>query len=102
MNGPNRPGNSNMNNRNNNKNHNDKKRPALSFRSIVLWAVLLVVLLNTCSSSLRNASMLEVSYMEFRQWVEEGWVDQVDMESSAYYFTVKEGSAPLVEYETQL
>ena len=104
MNGPNRPGNSNMNNRNNrngNKN-NDKKRPALSFLSIVIWAIILVVLLNTCSSSLRNASTIEVSYMEFRQWLVDGYVDQVDMESSAYYFTVKEGSAPLVEYTEQM
>ncbi len=105
MNGPNRPGNhNNMNNRNNNnkKNNNDKKRPALSFLSIVLWAVVLVLLLNTCSSSLRNASIVEVDYMDFRQWVEEGYVDQVDMESTAYYFTVKEGAPPLVEYAEQM
>ena len=105
MNGPNRPGNFNMNNRNNrngNNNNNNKKRPALGFLSIVIWAIILVVLLNTCSSSLRNASTIEVSYMEFRQWLVEGYVDQVDMESSAYYFTVKEGSAPLVEYTEQM
>jgi len=105
MNGPNRPGNQNQNNRNNNRNNqnnNDKKRPALSFLSIVLWAVLLVVLLNTCTSSLRNASTVVVDYTVFRQWVEKGYVDQVDMEPSAYYFTVREDSPPLNEYTEQL
>jgi len=109
MNGPNRPGNHhNMNNRNNNRNDKnknnggDKKRPALSFLSIVLWAVVLVMLLNTCSSSLRNASIVEVDYMVFREWVEEGYVDKVDMSSSVYYFTVKENSPPLVEYAEQM
>jgi len=108
MNGPNRPGDSNMNNRNNNqnnkndKNGNGKRRPALSFISIVIWAILLVLLFNACTSSLRNASTIEVSYMEFRQWVAEGYVDQVDMESTAYYFTVKEGTPPLTEYTEQM
>ena len=108
MNGPNRPGNhNNMNNRNNNRNNKnnnngDKKRPALSFLSIVLWAVVLVLLLNTCSSSLRNASIVEVDYMTFRQWLEEGHVERVDMENTAYYFTVKENSPPLEEYAQQM
>ena len=110
MNGPNRPGNRNMNNRNqNNQNKNsrnnqngDKKRPAWSFLTIVLWAVLLVILLNTCSSSLRNAGMVVVDYTDFRRWVAEGYVEQVDMEDSAYYFTVKENSPPLTEYAEQL
>ncbi len=105
MNGPNRPGNhNNMNNRNNNKNkkNNDKKRPALSFLSIVLWAVVLVLLLNTCSSSLQSASTQEVDYSVFKEWIAAGYVDQVEMGDNCHYFTLKEGSAPLVEYADQL
>ena len=106
MNGPNRPGNHNpMNNRNNNnKNKKDdkKKRPALSFLSIVLWAVILVLLLNTCSSSLQSASTQEVEYSVFKEWIAAGYVDQVELGDTCHYFTLKEGSAPLVEYAEQL
>ena len=89
MAGPNKPS-----NQNNNQNDNKKKAP-IGFLGIVLWAVVLVLLLNTCMSSLQNSSTVEVRYSEFRQWVEAGYVDQVEMESDGYYFTVKRGnSAP--------
>ena len=110
MNGPNRPGGHNhMNNRNNNNNrnnknnnNNDKKRPALSFLSIVLWAVVLVLLLNTCSSSLRSASTQEVEYSVFKEWIAAGYVEQVELGDNAHYFVLKEGSEPLVEYAEQM
>ena len=102
MNGPNRPGNRNANNRNNKNNNDKKKRPALSFLSIVLWAVVLVMLFRSCSGTLRKASTVEVDYMTFRQWVQEGYVDLVDMDDSVYYFTVKDGTPPLEEYEEQM
>ena len=106
MNGPNRSGNRNpMNHRNNNnKNKKDggKKRPALSFLSIVIWAVILVMLLNTCSSSLKSASTQEVEYSEFKNWIAAGYVDHVELGSGSHYFTLKEGSAPLQEYTEQL
>ena len=91
MAGPNKPS-----NQNNNQNDNKKKAP-IGFLCIVLWAVVLVLLLNTCMSSLQNSSTVEVRYSEFRQWVEAGYVDQVEMESDGYYFTVKEGTPPLTE-----
>ena len=92
------------NNRPNNRNNNgnDKKRPTLSFLSIVLWAVLLVLLLNTCTSSLRTASTKVVDYSQFKQWLAGGYIDQVDMDDNAYYFTVKEGTPPLVEYAEEI
>ena len=68
----------------------------------MLWAVVLVLLLNTCMSSLQNSSTVEVRYSEFRQWVEAGYVDQVEMESDGYYFTVKEGTPPLTEYADKI
>ena len=96
MAGPNKPS-----NQNNNQNDNKKKAP-IGFLGIVLWAVVLVLLLNTCMSPLQNSSTVEVRYSEFRQWVEAGYVDQVEMESDGYYFTVKEGTPPLTEYADKI
>ena len=96
MAGPNKPS-----NQNNNQNDNKKKAP-IGFLGIVLWAVVLVLLLNPCMSSLQNSSTVEVRYSEFRQWVEAGYVDQVEMESDGYYFTVKEGTPPLTEYADKI
>ena len=96
MAGPNKPS-----NQNNNQNDNKKKAP-IGFLGIVLWAVVLVLWLNTCMSSLQNSSTVEVRYSEFRQWVEAGYVDQVEMESDGYYFTVKEGTPPLTEYADKI
>ena len=96
MAGPNKPS-----NQNNNQNDNKKKAP-IGFLGIVLWAVVLVLLLNTYMSSLQNSSTVEVRYSEFRQWVEAGYVDQVEMESDGYYFTVKEGTPPLTEYADKI
>ena len=64
---------------------------------IAVGNVVLVLLLNTCVSSMQNASTITVSYTEFREWVSEGYVDKVQMDTHAYYFTVKAGSPPLVE-----
>ena len=75
----------------------DKKRSPLGFFSIVLWAVLLVFLLQMCRSSVENAAVQVVSYSTFMEWVEEGYVAEVDMESSVYTFTLKEGAPPLKE-----
>ena len=93
-----------LNNPSNQKtNQNDiKKKATIGFLGIVLWAVVLVLLFNTCMSSLQNSSTVEVRYSEFRQWVEAGYVDQVEMESDGYYFTVKEGTPPLTEYADKI
>ena len=77
MAGPNKPSNRNNNNGDNNDN---KKKAPIGFLGIVLWAVVLVLLLNTCVSSLQNASVVKVeNYSEFKEWVAAGYVDTVDM-----------------------
>ena len=80
----------------------DKKRSPLGFFSIVLWAVLLVFLLQMCRSSVENAAVKVVSYTQFYEWVVSGYVDQVKMESSAYTFTLKEDAPPLKELVDQM
>ena len=96
MAGPNQPS-GNQNNQNDNK-----RRPSLGFLSIVLWAVLLVVVLNTCMSAARTANTVTVPYTTFREWVAEGYVDQVEMSDNVYIFTVKEDTPPLEEYAKEL
>ena len=83
------------------KNKKDKepngKKNAVGFLSIILWAIVIVLMFNTCTSSLENASTVEVSYATFREWVAEDYVAEVDMKSSAVYFTLKPDAAPLQE-----
>jgi len=86
---------------NNQKNNGDKnqngKKGAFGFLSIVLWAIVIVLLFNTCTSSLQNASTIQVSYADFRGWVAEGYVAEADLKSGAVYFTLKPDAEPLQE-----
>ncbi len=63
MAGPNKP------NDPNNGGDNDKRKGSLGFLGIVIWALILVLLLNTCYSSMQNASTITVDYSEFYNWV---------------------------------
>ncbi len=92
----------NNNNRNNRNGDNDRKRSPWSFLSIVLWALLLVMLLNTCSNSLlQNGNVQEVSIDDFCSWVEAHYVNEVDIQSTAFYFTLYEDAPPLKDYMNQ-
>ena len=80
----------------------DLKKPPIGFFGIVLWAAVLVMLLNTCVNSMQNASNVTVEYSVFRDWVVQGHVEEVRLESNSYYFTLREGSAPLQEYAQEI
>ena len=56
------------NNQNNKKNDSGNKKSTIGFLSIILWALVFVMLMNTCTGAVRNASTIEVSYGPFRQW----------------------------------
>ena len=92
MAGPNGPNNQNDN----------RKRPSLGFIGIVVWAILLVVLLNSCVVSMRSASTITVPYSTFREWVVSDYVDEVEMDNYGYYFTLKDDAAPLQEYKDKI
>ena len=92
MAGPNGPNNQNDN----------RKRPSLGFIGIVVWAILLVVLLNSCIVSLRSANTITVPYSTFREWVVSDYVDEVKMDNYGYYFTLKDDAAPLAEYRDKV
>ena len=80
----------------------DKKRSPLGFFSIVLWAVLLVFLLQMCRSSVESAAVQTVDYSVFYSWVEQGYVDTVKLDSNVYTFSLKEDAPPLKELVDQM
>ena len=102
MAGPMKPSDPNRRDNNQNGGGDDKKRSPWSFFSIVMWAVMLVLLLHMCSSSMERASVQTVPYSTFYQWVEDGYVDRVDLASNAYTFTLKPNAPPLEEYLAKL
>jgi len=75
---------------------NDKKS-TFGFLSIILWAIVIVMMFNTCASTLENATTIQVSYSDFREWVAEDYVSEADLKSGAIYFKLKPGSEPLRE-----
>ena len=98
MAGPVKPSDPNRRDSNQKGGGDDKKRAPWSYLSIVMWAVMLVFLLQMCNSSMENASVEKVPYSTFLQWVEEGQVSAVELTSSLYTFTLKEDSTALSEY----
>ena len=98
MAGPLKPNDSNRRGGNQNGGGDDKKRSPWSFMSIVMWAIMLVFLLNMCRSSMQSASVQNVPFSTFYEWVEEGYVDAVDVSSNVYTFTLKPDTPPLQEY----
>ena len=80
----------------------DKKRSPLGFFSIVLWAVMLVFLLQSCIGMVEKSSVHEVPYSTFREWVEAGYVAEIKLDSTVYTFTLKEDAAPLRELLDQM
>jgi len=80
----------------------NEKKNAVRFLSMILWAVILLMIFRGCGSALENATTIKVSYADFRQWVEEGYVDSADMKSGAIYFTLKPGTQPLEEINTEM
>ena len=79
----------------------DRKRSPWGFMSIVMWAIMLVFLLHMCSSSVQSASVQSVPFSTFYEWVEEGYVDAVNVASNVYTFTLKADAPPLKDYQGQ-
>ena len=73
------------------KGNGNKPGRVVGLVSIVLWALVLTVLFNSCQSSIKNASTVEVDYSTFKQWVMAGNVERVQLESSKYTIFLKEG-----------
>ncbi len=65
-----------------------KKRSPLI--GAILWAVILVILINFIAGEISNAGTVEVAYSEFVQMVEEDKVATVQLSSNKYTFYLKE------------
>ena len=65
-----------------------KKRSTLI--GAILWAVVLVILINFIAGEISNAGTVEVAYSEFVQMVEEDKVATVQLSSNKYTFYLKE------------
>ena len=98
MAGPLKPNDPNRRDNNQNGGGDDKKRSPWSFMSIVMWAIMLVFLLHMCSSSVQNASVQSVPFSTFHEWMEAGYVEDLDVSSNVYTFTLKADAPPLKEY----
>ena len=74
----------------------NKKGSFWGFGGLVVWALLLVMLLRSCVGS--ASAPEQVDYSTFYNWVERGCVEEVEITSTAYLFTVLEDSGVLEEY----
>ena len=50
--------------------------------TILFWALILTLAFNSLAGSLRTSNVAYVPYSTFFQWVEEGYVETVLMEST--------------------
>ena len=66
----------------------DKKRAPLGFFSIVLWAMMLVFMLNMCRSRVESAAVETVDYSDFYEWVDKGYVAEVKLKRLRKYMPV--------------
>ena len=69
----------------------NNKKNTLGLVSLILWALVLTMIFRSCSSSYATSNQVQVDYSIFRQWVTEGFVESVRMESAEYVITLKEG-----------
>ena len=68
--------------------------------TILFWALILTLAFNSLAGSLRTSNVAYVPYSTFFQWVEEGYVESVLMESTEYTVALKEDYALQLNEET--
>jgi len=91
-------------NNNNKKNSggDNNRRGTIGFLSIIMWAVIFVLLIQQCSSTVKNSSAVEVPYSTFRSWVLDDCVEEVDMQSNAFTFTLRPEAMEREEVQQQI
>ena len=91
------------NNNNANKGGGDNnRRGTIGFLSIILWAVIFVLLIQQCTTSVNNASSIKVPYSTFRTWVMDDCVEEVDIASHAFTFTLRPEALERDEVQAQI
>ena len=72
-------------------NSGNNKRNVIGLVSIILWALFFTILLRSCQSAYENADTVQVPYTTFREWLVEDKIQEVNMETGLYTFTLREG-----------
>ena len=83
-------------NQNNNGNKNGgpgNKKSWIGLVSILLWALILTLLLQSAIGMFKSANTVEVDYSTFREWVRQDFVAEVKTESNQYVITLKDNVA---------
>ena len=76
---------------NHNPNNNDNKKNMKGFVTIVLWALVLTMVANYFLSGMNSRDTVTVYYSDFRNAVEAGAVEVVDMDTNAFTFYLRDG-----------
>ena len=69
----------------------NNKKNAFGLISLILWALVLTLMFRSCTSSYNSSNQVQVDYSVFKQWVAADLVESVNLESSLYTITLKEG-----------
>ncbi len=68
--------------------------------TVLFWAFILTLAFNSLASSLRHSNVAQVGYSTFFEWVESGYVQAVEMESTEYTVYLKDEYAIELDEET--
>ena len=69
----------------------NNKKNTFGLITLILWALVLTLLVRSCSASYASANEVQVDYSTFKQWVQEDKVERVLMQSGKYTITLREG-----------
>jgi len=70
----------------------NNKKNLIGFASLVLWALLITMVIQSLYSSSQSSSKVEIGYSTFIEWVEADAVNTLELENSTFYFTLKDGT----------
>ena len=84
-----KPDNQKRNNQNGGGPNNKKNLVGLI--SIILWALILTLLLQSAFSLFEGSDHIEIPYSTFREWVRQDYVESVDVQSNQLIIELKDG-----------
>ena len=69
----------------------NNKKNTIGLISLILWALFLTLVFRSCTSTYNSSNQVQVDYSVFKQWVAADLVESVNLESSLFTITLKEG-----------
>ena len=70
----------------------NNKKNTFGLISLILWALFLTLIFRSCTSSYNSSNQVQVDYSVFKQWIAADLVESVNLESSLFTITLKEGA----------